>query len=42
MLTAVAASGLKKGFGALMAAGKKAASGGNRKGSGGGVPAAFD
>ncbi|KIY99590.1 TBC1 domain family member 2A [Monoraphidium neglectum] len=42
MLTAVAASGLKKGFGALVAAGKKAASGGDRKGSGGGVPAAFD
>ena len=46
MLTAVAASGIKKGFGALMAAGKKAA-GADKKASGGGVgvggvPAAFD
>ncbi|KAI8476393.1 MAG: rab-GTPase-TBC domain-containing protein [Monoraphidium minutum] len=36
MLTAVAASGLKKGFGALVAAGKKAAAGGDKQGGGGG------
>lgn len=44
MLTAVAASGIKKGFGALVAAGKKAAGGDKRPGAsgGGGVPAALD
>lgn len=45
MLTAVAASGVKKGIGALMAMGKRAAGADKRGGNGsggGGVPAAFE